>query len=684
MRSEPRRSRPAVLAGVLLLAGALGFGGTAFAAGAPKVQAELLSEASTLAPGPNHVAVRLSPMPGWHTYWRNPGDAGQATTLAWQLPPGFVAGPIEWPAPTAILSGDVASIGYDKPTLHLVTLDVPATAIGSAADLKVDAHWLACSDACIPEHATLELQRPVAASAVIDSAQQAVFAAARARLPQSSRADMLYQAQDGALRLRIDPAPASWHAATLHFFPSEGQWLDGSQPAQLQWDGDALILQQPLHADADVASGVLDGVLTVDGASGDAVQIHASPAPVSLPATPPSSSTRTSYWLALLLAFGGGLILNLMPCVFPVLSIKAVSLLQGAVDPARQHRQALIYTAGVVLSCVSVAVALLLVRAGGEALGWGFQLQSPFFVGLLAYLMFVMALSMSGVLHIGGGLMGVGQNLASRDGDTGTFFTGVLAVVVASPCTAPLMGTALGYAMTQPWPLALSVFAMLGLGLASPFLLLAWSPAIARLLPRPGAWMDTFKQAMAFPLYFTVVWLLWVLGRQAGITAVIAAASGLVLIAFGVWCLPRAAWLRKLGAPAALAASIGLIAWPAQPAALPADAARIWQPYSAARLDALRAQGRTVFVDLTADWCITCKVNERIALDSDAARKAYVSHDVALLKGDWTRADPAITALLQSHDRNGVPLYLVYRPGQEVRVLPQMLTPGLVAAAFDR
>jgi len=646
-----------------------------------RVRAALLSEDSVLAPGPNQLAVQLSPMPGWHTYWQNPGDAGQPTTLDWRLPSGFVAGPIEWPVPKAIVSGDIANIGYDRPTLHLVTVDVPATAVGTSADLQVEAHWLACADACIPEHALLDLRRPVAEHAVIDAAQRARFAAARAQLPQPTPAQLHYQIVAEQLRLRVDPAPAAWRDATLHFYAREGQWLDGSEAARQSWDGHALVLTQAVRPDVATISGELDGVLALSEGSG--IAIHATPAPVALPSPAPAASGH--YWLALLLAFGGGLVLNLMPCVFPVLSIKAVSLLQGAADPARQHRQALVYTAGVVLSCVAVATTLLLVRAGGQALGWGFQLQSPFFVGLLAYLMFVMALSLSGALHLGGSLMGIGQDLAAREGDVGTFFTGVLAVVVASPCTAPFMGTALGYAMTQPWPLALSVFAMLGLGLASPFLLLAWSPHAARLLPRPGAWMDTFKQAMAFPLYFTAVWLLWVLGRQAGMAAVVAALAGLVLLAFGVWCLPRAPWLRRIGAPVALAASIGLIAWPAQPApdSASANASAIrWEPYSAARLDALRQQGRTVFVDLTADWCITCKVNERVALDSEAARRAYAAHDVALLRGDWTSADPAITALLQRYDRTGVPLYLVFAPQGEARVLPQLLTPGLVAAAF--
>ncbi|NGY03876.1 protein-disulfide reductase DsbD family protein [Solimonas terrae] len=685
MRTEIRRPFPFFLAVLCLLIATFGFARVAAAAESPRVQAELLSEASTLAPGPNHFAVRLSPMPGWHTYWQNPGDAGQPTTLDWRLPAGFVAGPIEWPVPQAIVSGDIANIGYEHPTLHLVTIDVPATAAGRDANLQVEAHWLACADACIPEHATLALQRPVANEAVLDPQQHAAFDQARAQLPRATTAQMQYRIGDGQLRLRVDPAPAAWREAQLRLFTREGQWLDGSQAPQPHWDGDALVLTQAVRPDVEAVGGMLDGVLVVSGATG--IAVHAAPAPVAVP----SSETGTHYWLALLLAFGGGLVLNLMPCVFPVLSIKAVSLLQGAADPARQHRQALVYTAGVVLSCVAVAVAtaLLLVRAGGQALGWGFQLQSPFFVGLLAYLMFVMALSLSGALHIGGGLMGVGQNLAARDGEVGTFFTGVLAVIVASPCTAPFMGTALGYAMTQSWPLALSVFAMLGLGLASPFLLLAWSPRAARLLPRPGAWMDTFKQAMAFPLYFTVVWLLWVLGRQAGMAAVVAALSGLVLLAFCVWCLPRARWLRRVGAPAALAASIGLIAWPAQPAAVPAmpadaaSAAAQWQPYSAAHLDALRQQGRTVFVDLTADWCITCKLNERVALDSAAARQAYAAHDVALLRGDWTSADPAITALLQRFGRTGVPLYLVFPPTGDAHVLPQLLTPGTVAAAFD-
>jgi thiol:disulfide interchange protein DsbD len=389
--------------------------------------------------------------------------------------------------------------------------------------------------------------------------------------------------------------------------------------------------------------------------------------------------------MMLLFAFLGGLILNLMPCVFPVLSIKALALAQsGGESRAVQRSHALAYTAGVVLSFLAVAGLLLVLRAGGASLGWGFQLQSPVFVAVLIYVLFALGLSMSGLVEFGGRLMGAGQSLAAKPGHAGAFFTGVLAVLVASPCTAPFMGAALGFALTQSAWVSLTVFAALGLGLAAPFLAIGFIPALARKLPRPGAWMVTFRQAMAFPLYLTVVWLLWVLARQTDADAVGLVLVGLTGLAFGLWLKSRAV---KYAPAVVIVVALGALAHPALRAAPPAVAgagidAAAWQPYSADRVQALAAGGQTVFVNFTADWCLTCKVNERTTLASARVQRAFAEHNIALVKGDWTRYDPAITAALAEHGRSGVPLYLVVRPDGEADVLPQILTPGGVIEAL--
>ncbi|UOV02854.1 protein-disulfide reductase DsbD family protein [Pseudoxanthomonas mexicana] len=399
----------------------------------------------------------------------------------------------------------------------------------------------------------------------------------------------------------------------------------------------------------------------------------------------------SSLLVALALALTGGLILNLMPCVLPILSLKALSLAESGREGGDARRRALWYTAGVLVSFVAVGALAIALRAAGQALGWGFQLQQPWVVGLLAYVMFAVGLSLSGVFAIGHRLAGTGHGLASRRGPVGDFFTGVLAVVVASPCTAPFMGVALAYAFTAPTPLALLVFAVLGLGLALPFLLIGFVPALASRLPRPGAWMDTLKQVLAFPMYLTAVWLLWVLGKQRGIDAVGLALVGLVLLALGLWWFQRARFStaplqRALALALAVSALLPLAMLhrlPAETAAAPTTEGHA--AYSAERLAALRAEGRIVFVDMTADWCVTCKANEKAVLNTPAFRELLATHDAVMLTGDWTNVDPAITAFLEKHGAVGVPLYVMYpRGGGAGEVLPTVLTQDGMRRAFER
>ena len=435
----------------------------------------------------------------------------------------------------------------------------------------------------------------------------------------------------------------------------------------------------------------------VDDAAPDTTTSAASLAPDVERTRPPEEVLArnprgtSSLLVALALALIGGLILNLMPCVLPILSLKALSLAESGREGGDARRRALWYTAGVLVSFVAVGALAIALRAAGQALGWGFQLQQPWVVGLLAYVMFAVGLSLSGVFAIGHRLAGTGHGLASRRGPVGDFFTGVLAVVVASPCTAPFMGVALAYAFTAPTPLALLVFAVLGLGLALPFLLIGFVPALASRLPRPGAWMDTLKQVLAFPMYLTAVWLLWVLGKQRGIDAVGLALVGLVLLALGLWWFQRARFApaplqRALALALAVSALVPLAMLhrlPAETAAAPTTEGHA--AYSAERLAALRAEGRIVFVDMTADWCVTCKANEKAVLNTPAFRELLATHDAVMLTGDWTNVDPAITAFLEAHGAVGVPLYVLYpRGGGAGEVLPTVLTQDGMRRAFER
>jgi len=660
---------------------------------AEHVEVELVAENTTLVAGTQTVALRIRPDAGWHVYWRNPGDSGLPTKLAWRdLPTGASAGELQWPHPEEHSLGELTNYGYGAETLLPLQLTLPATA--PAAPLAAKASWLVCADICIPGKADLLLATPYsAAPAQADPAWAPAFAATRAALPAAAGFPARFQIEGGEFRLAAGPLPGS--SKQVSFFPYAGDVLAHAGSRKLAFAGRELRLARPVSGYFVQAPDAVDGVLVVgDGADARAYEIKAVPGTVAAIAgdapTPAVGGAPAviapSFWLVLVLAFGGGLILNLMPCVFPVLSLKALSVMKLQAHAASEHRRhALAYTAGVVLSFVAAAGLLIGLRAGGAALGWGFQLQSPLFVGLLIYIMIALGLSLSGVVHFGTRWMGAGQNLAAQPGLSGSFFTGVLAVIVASPCTAPFMGTALGYALTQPAVVSLTVFLALALGLAFPFLLLGFVPRLAAWLPRPGAWMETLKQVLAFPLYLTAVWLLWVLGGLTDRNGMGLAMIGAVALAFGLWLLGRSPHpLSRLLAAASLVGALALLFHPllrAPAEAGPRAAAVGTEVYSDARLAELIAQKRTVFVDFTADWCLTCKVNERVALRSRKVVDAFAQHQVVTMVADWTRADPAITAALARYQRSGVPLYLVSVGGAEPRVLPQVLTPDLVAEA---
>ncbi len=648
------------------------------------VEAELVSENTTLTAGDNWVGLRIRPEAGWHVYWRNPGDSGLPTKLAWQnLPAGAQAGELQWPYPREHRLGGLVNYGYGENTLLPLLLTLPT---GAGGPLMAKASWLVCADICIPGKADLVLDRPMyVGAASADPARAALFAKTRAELPRTADFPTRFQIDKSELRLATGPIPGD--SQTLAFFPYAPNLIAYAGAPSQQFDGRAARLSRPLSSYFVEAPQRVEGVLLVgEGPVARAFEITATPG--SVPALAASRATGSgaaapSLLLALLLAFGGGLILNLMPCVFPVLSLKALSVMKGREQaPGEHRRQALAYTAGVVASFLLAAGLLIALRSGGAALGWGFQLQSPLFVGLLVYVMVALGLSLSGLVQFGASWMGAGQNLAARPGLSGSFFTGVLAVVVASPCTAPFMGTALGFALTQPATASLAVFLALALGLAAPFLLLGFVPRLAAWLPRPGAWMETLKQALAFPLYLTAVWLLWVLGGLTDRNGMALVLMGVVALAFGLWLVGSARHaLARLIAMAAMIGAVALLFHPlVRTASTVTTATRSgWEAYSDARFDQLRAQKRTVFVDFTADWCLTCKVNESVALRSQAVARAFAGNQVVTLVADWTRSDPAITATLARYGRSGVPLYLVSRGGAEAEVLPQVLTPELVA-----
>lgn len=670
------------------------------------VQAELVAEPAAVKAGePFWIALHLRIKDNWHVYWRNPGDSGEAPTVTWQLPPGFSAGPINWPTPQRIPVAHLANFGYEHETTLLARIAPPAALeAGASIPVKADVTWLVCEKECIPGEASLTLSLPVAAlgaAVAPDAATAVIFDVARRTLPQASPWPARMEVGGDRLTLHIDAKGLNASAVSSAFyFPNSETLVRHAAPQRLEVTRDGLILRLERSALSTAAPENAAGLLVIEEALGGTTARQAfelTDVPVVQAAMPPETASLAALLQAVVLALLGGLILNLMPCVFPVLSIKVLALVEqagGAHRDVRRHGFA--YTGGVLAAFAALGIALLGVRAAGAEVGWGFQLQSPLAVALLAYLLLAMGLSLSGVFHLGSSLQGMGQTLTRRSGPAGSFFTGVLAAVVATPCTAPFMGTALGFAFTQPAAIALGVILALGLGLALPFLGLTLAPHLVARLPRPGAWMETLRQVLAFPVYATVAWLIWVLGQQVGPTGLFSALAGLVLVGLAAWSFnagqSAAGWGRRL-ATATVAASLAGLAVAiggverdrSDPMAVvqTASAAR-YEPFTQARLDQLLAARRPVFVNMTAAWCITCLVNERTALSTKAVEAAFAAKNIAYLKGDWTRRNPEITRLLEKHGRSGVPLYLLYTGDGEPVVLPQILTSATVLSEIDR
>lgn len=657
---------------------------------AKHLQAELVSEYQQVQPGQTlQLALHFVPDEHWHTYWQNPGDSGLPTQLSWTLPKGVSAGAIKWPTPQAIAVPPLVNYGFEGQTILLSDLTIASDYQADTLPISLKVDWLVCEEVCIPAEAEFSLVLPVAAKAVLAEDAVSLFQQAQQQLPQPINVSGQFDVSGGAFSAVLDIPTIQPISA---FFVAATELVDHAAPQQVTLNGEQLLLQQPLNTYFSVAPQQLDVVLITTDNKAYSVQLQQARSAGTEILITQGQQDPTALWLILLLAGAGGVLLNLMPCVFPVLSLKALSIAGHGQVRRQQQLQALWYSLGVVMSFVMLAILLIVLRSAGAAVGWGFQLQNPYLVALLVYLLFALGLSLSGVVQFGLGLMNTGSAVADSGGSRGAFFTGVLAVVVASPCTAPFMGTALGYAVSQEAAIALLIFAALGFGMALPFLLLALVPGFSRVLPKPGVWMDTLKQWLAYPLYLSAVWLLWVYGRQGGVDA-----QAMLLI--GVVCIAAACWLwgrRQLslaGNGSVMLAAVLLLLALALPAFAPyqqrnptdtATADQSWQSWSADTLSELRQQGKPVLVNMTADWCITCLVNERVALSSDSTKAALALYDVTYLKGDWTLRDAAITEYLRLYQRDGVPLYVLYWPGQQPEVLPQILTPDTVPQALAR
>jgi len=668
-----------------------------------QVAVSLVSADASVQPGqPVAVALRLVHQPDWHTYWTNPGT-GLPTSIAWTLPPGWKAGAIQWPTPKLLGDGfgGLIGSGYDGELLLPVTLTPPSDLKpGSTVVLKAAVRWLMCHDVCKPGHADLTLELPISSEPpASDPKWGPAIRAVVADLPTADSVWAVSASRDAKTATLTVVAGGSARPGQRrpHFF-SEDNAVPYDAPQVVAEDGNGREVIKLTLADNVAPGAGLHGVLSSDigwraDGSLPGLRVDASFGEASAASTPavgtvaPAAAPKASLGGTLLLAFIGGLILNLMPCVFPVLGIKILGFVnQAGHSRGKVAAHGLVFSSGVLVSFWILAGVLAVLRAGGDKLGWGFQLQSPGFIFGLAGVMLVFALNMSGVFEFGLTATSVGGELQSKSGFAGSFFTGVLATLVATPCSAPFLAPALGEALTLSTAASFTIFTVIAIGLSTPYLLLSIFPGAVRILPRPGAWMETFKQFMAFPLYGTVGYLLWVLAGQVQEYGLLSALLGLVLVAMGAWIYGR--W-RAPGASAGRArfgliagvAMIGLggwMGWPGQPAA--GDIT--WDKWSPEAVTQLRADGRIVYVDFTARWCATCQTNKKIVFHSDDVLRTFREKHVATLRGDWTNQDAQITAELAKYNRSAVPFNLVWLPGRDSPVLlPEILTPKVVINA---
>ncbi len=673
----------------LLLFGALLLASPAIAQlpqpGKNAIKASLVAESQVVKPGRTvTLALVMKPDKGWHGYWKNPGDSGIETQIAWTLPAGLTAGPIQYPVPHRLLIAGLMNYVYEGDYAQLIDVRVPAdVAPGTRLPIRGRVDYLACTkEVCVPETANVAVDLEAGPAAAV-APNRAMFDRFRQALPKPLGAEARFQRMGDKFRMAI-PVPAALELSDPYLYLVTDGALFYAAQQHFSRAGDTLIVETKAATNGGDLKSV-DGVLRLNEGSG--VSLTAVPGavpPVGTPLAEAAAESSTAglgaIGAALLGALLGGLLLNIMPCVFPILSLKALSLAKAGGDERAAKREAVAYTAGAVLICLALGGALLALRAGGQAAGWAFQLQDPRVILTLLLLMTAVALNLAGLFELP--TLSGGGRLAERGGPAGAFWTGALAAFVATPCTGPFMGAALGAAMVLPGPAALAVFAGLGLGLALPFLLLGFVPALRRRLPRPGPWMDRFRRIMSIPMFLTALALAWILGRQAGVDGMALGLAATLLLGLALWRVGQkqggsSPWTPML--PAALAAMLAIVLVPtvaAEPVQAAAKGVLKSEPFTESRLAALQQEGRPVFVYFTADWCVTCKVNEKGALDRAQVAQAFAKTQTAVLVGDWTRGDAAIGRFLEKHGRSGVPLYLYYAPGKPVEILPQVLTPS--------
>ena len=681
---------------IFVLSGLLAAGLTARAASnsadVPHVHVQLLSPWPVDHSSPGEVGLYFKLEPGWHVYWKNAGDSGEPPHIHWTLPNGFNAGPLKFPAPKRLPLGPLMDFGYENEVLFPMDIKVAKTVPLGPVEFHAKVDWLVCREVCIPGKADLDLRIEVAGPPPMGLATPTkdglLWTQQVKPVPQADPKSLnaTFQSTSTGFRLAVETGQRE---SSAEFFPADQNIVDNPAPQKLTPTAKGFVLDLKKDANLTANPAQLKGVLELSG--GRAYEIAAMPGTVA-------AGAPSLAWGLLVratgLAFLGGLLLNLMPCVFPVLFLKGLALVHtGHKELHNLRSHGFVYGAGIVVSFWVLVGALLGLRAAGATLGWGFQFQSPVFLALMAGLLFFLGLSLAGQFEIGLTLTSAGGSLAQKQGYSGSFFTGVLAVVVATPCTAPFMGAAIGYALAQSPVVTFAVFTALALGLAAPYVALTLQPAWTRLLPKPGAWMEVLRQAVSVPIFATVIWLAWSLTSGYGAGLLVSLLCSLLLLAVAGWFLgrwPAKRWATVVAALIVLAVIAVSVVAPKKLEAAPESSSATaalggWQPWSAEAVSRYQAEGRPVFVDFTASWCLSCQVNERVALQQPQVQQAFKDANVALLKADWTRGDAAITQALTALGRSGVPAYALYVPGQtEPQLLPEALTPGIVTDALAK
>lgn len=675
-------------------------------------EVELISEQQTIQPGESFwIGIRMDMRDGWYVYYRNPGDSGMPMMVEWLHEDDFQIGEIQWPYPLWLdVAGGLTSYGYYDNMLYLMEATAPSDlSPGDEYTLIAEADWLICEDICVPEYADLTLTLTVTDEDITYNEEWfPIFAETRQKLPVTLDfwdATASFENNTATLTLTNEVFDIPDYSEIKYFANEEGQIENGAeQPFTLNGNTITIELQKSTYKTNDIDR--LWGIIYNPYGWDEAGSIKAMTIDVAIQDDTLASDVSTmplfstAFLWILIFAFTGGLILNLMPCVFPILSIKVMNFMQMAGHKPRMVKlHGLVFGLGVLVSFLFLAGLLLGLRAGGEELGWGFQLQTPAFIAFMTFLMFGLGLSLMGVFEIGNSLINVAGKADTGTGLRGSFFSGILATVLATPCTAPFMGTALGVAITLPAATSLIIFATLGIGMATPYVLLSSFPSLMKYMPQPGGWMETFKQALAFPLFATAIWLIWVFGQQTGVDGLTRLLIGLLLLSIGIWILNRWSAMnisktKRIISRAFVTAFVVfgfLFASGANPENVQNESGVSisygieWQDFSIDLVEEHREAGKNVFIDFTADWCITCKANERVAFSSNRVKEKFEALNFEMVKADWTNRNPEITRTLESFGRNGVPFYVIYSSNlNDPLILPELLTPGIVINALEQ